>query len=237
MAHELEVEISKAPLFKFPDICDFRNQELLKTSLDFHFNGFLNLPFSYCLFDIPCRENDEDILYFLWQDTEDKIIRLCTVNKETFLPSMIFGKLNDPKNLSIHFIDKEASDREDEFWQTFSEENVEKGMYWCFQTIMQALLLLNMREYDKEEVIISEKLQKARQKRGKSPLKNYTLIKLNQKIRKYLAEHGERGYKVKPHFRRGHIRHLPNGKMTPVMPCMVNFEGGEIDKKEYRVKL
>ena len=45
------------------------------------------------------------------------------------------------------------------------------------------------------------------------------------------------GWTVRPHWRRGHIRRLADGRVIPIPPCCVNMEDGVPVKPEYVVKI
>lgn len=97
-------------------------------------------------------------------------------------------------------------------------------------------MLLNMPHYEAVPHDIDEKLRRAREKNGKPPLKSYTVVRPVKAVRDEMQD-GAGGWKVKPHWRRGHIRTLSDGRKVPVQPCMVNFKGdGELAKNTYMFK-
>lgn len=68
----------------------------------------------------------------------------------------------------------------------------------------------------------SRKLNDRREKKGKPPLCSFSSVKLDlPKLR--TADRETIGTHASPtiHFRRGHLRHLPNDKVVPVAPCIV----------------
>ncbi len=105
-------------------------------------------------------------------------------------------------------------------------------------------MLLNMPQYQKDKTEIESGLMKARLKSGKPPLQGYTTVRLRKDIRDHFdKENNGGGWTVKPHWRRGHIRHYRDDsgvilKSIPVQPCMVNFNDndGELAKQIYKVK-
>lgn len=82
-----------------------------------------------------------------------------------------------------------------------------------------------------------DKLNKQRAKKGRVPIRPVILIDVRASQHAASARRGEGSYTVRPHWRRGHIRHLPNGKLTPIPPCCVNMETGVPIKPEYLVKI
>ncbi len=81
------------------------------------------------------------------------------------------------------------------------------------------------------------KLNKARLAKGKPPIS--TVIKIDVRASRQAAAQrkSEGGWSVKPHWRRGHLRHLANGKIVPIPPCCVNMEDGVPVKPEYVVRV
>lgn len=106
-----------------------------------------------------------------------------------------------------------------------------------YHLTLQAVMALGMPHFEKKESgPIPEKLNAARVKRGKPALRPYVTLSFNRKILDHLGGDGKGGWKVKPHWRRGHIRTLADGRRIPIPMCLVNFEGGELpEKKPYRL--
>ncbi len=85
-----------------------------------------------------------------------------------------------------------------------------------------------------ETVEIPEKLNAARIRRGKAPLPEYSVVRLNRRPRARTIP-GEPGTKKRLHFRRGHWRHLGEDRKTWIRWCLVGDpELGFLDK-EYRL--
>jgi hypothetical protein len=102
---------------------------------------------------------------------------------------------------------------------------------------MAIIMIINSHEVIRDEVIISEKLNKARAKTGKPLLNNYIVIRLSEEARRKLtqSEDGTITFR-KPHWRRGHLRRLPTGRVVPVHACIVNWNGEPVEPKRYVVK-
>ncbi|KJS38133.1 MAG: hypothetical protein VR70_11115 [Rhodospirillaceae bacterium BRH_c57] len=58
-----------------------------------------------------------------------------------------------------------------------------------------------------------------RAKKGRPPLLSHTVVR----VMKRTVHKGETlgGTHASPHLRRGHLRHLPFGKVVPVAPCVI----------------
>lgn len=96
--------------------------------------------------------------------------------------------------------------------------------------------LLGSKSTEKTDVPAPERLNKARARKGKPAIgRTITLRLVGVPDRQSLA--GTHASPA-PHWRRGHIRRLPSGKMTPVSPSLVNWSLGEERPipKDYLVK-
>ncbi|MCB8877415.1 hypothetical protein [Acidisoma silvae] len=82
-----------------------------------------------------------------------------------------------------------------------------------------------------------EKLNRQRLLKGRPEIRSQILIDLRPSHNRPRSEdqpHG--GWSVKPHWRRGHIRALSDGRRVPIPPCCVNMEEGIPVKPEYVLK-
>lgn len=102
--------------------------------------------------------------------------------------------------------------------------------------LIAAIMLLNSKFTRKTNTEVSEKLNKKRQKNNRPQLLSYTTVDLRDLI--ISTERGGTHASPRPHWRRGHIRTLQNGKKIPIEPCLVNWEPGvNLDTaKVYKVK-
>ncbi|NSZ10077.1 MULTISPECIES: hypothetical protein [Agrobacterium] len=82
-----------------------------------------------------------------------------------------------------------------------------------------------------------DKLNKSRAKKGRVPIRPVVVIDVRASQQLASAKRGEGSYTVRPHWRRGHIRHLNDGRLIPIPPCCVNMETGVPIKPEYVVKV
>ncbi len=90
-------------------------------------------------------------------------------------------------------------------------------------------LILNTKGVPKIVETPPEKLNLARVKAGKSPLKPFTRVDAQAYVTalretERMESEGGVGHHAspKPHLRRAHLRHLASGKIIPVMGCIVN---------------
>lgn len=80
------------------------------------------------------------------------------------------------------------------------------------------------------------KLNKQRLQKGREPIGPMVVIDIRASKQAAAAKRGEGSYTVRPHWRRGHIRHLADGRLIPIPPCCVNMEAGVPLKPEYVIK-
>ncbi len=118
----------------------------------------------------------------------------------------------------------------------FSSEN-DRNIINVYNFFAAAIMIINSQHVEREPVEIPEKLNKSRAKSGKPALKDYIVIKLTEETKRKLCEtvNGEKVFR-RPHWRRGHLRHLGDGRIVPVSACIVNFNGEPVDPKLYVVK-
>jgi hypothetical protein len=82
-----------------------------------------------------------------------------------------------------------------------------------------------------------EKLNRQRQHTGRPAIRSQIVIDLRpaQNVSPSdKSRHG--GWTVRPHWRRGHIRSLADGRLVPIPPCCVNMEDGIPVKPEYMIR-
>jgi hypothetical protein len=89
----------------------------------------------------------------------------------------------------------------------------------------------------RREEPVPERLNKQRAQKKKPPIGPMIVIDVRASQQASLSRKGEGGWTVKPHWRRGHIRHLADGRLIPIPPCCVNMETGVPIKPEYVVKV
>lgn len=83
----------------------------------------------------------------------------------------------------------------------------------------------------------SERVAKKREKRGQDPIAVYTTVRVKPELRSAYRNRADDFARTSPrlHFRRGHLRTLPNGKMTVVSPCYVGNSKAGVVVKDYEV--
>lgn len=82
-----------------------------------------------------------------------------------------------------------------------------------------------------------DRLNKQRAQKKKPPIGPVIVIDVRASQQASESRKGEGGWTVKPHWRRGHIRHLADGRLIPIPPCCVNMETGIPIKPEYVVRV
>lgn len=232
----------KTPIFKMPPLQDFQTIEMLETAREFWLAGILKPPFKKVIFITKYQADETDsptILRIHVAETGSE--GHYTVRQEVGVPGNDVFKwlpywieIKGPDAV-LHIPD---GDDEIPFFpnEATKKEKMDQMAHWICRVMWSCVMVLNMKHFDQEEVIISEKLQKARAKRGKPPLENYVQVSLNKACRAMLLAGAGTDRSVSPHWRRGHIRHLQSGKAVPVMPCMVNWRGEDIEPKDYKIK-
>ena len=219
--------------------------ELIMTAREFYKEGFLSAPFPECHFILRnCSiksEGKEDsfnipnntISLIDKEDVSIVVTYAHAIRRDLTHPcGLTYLQKNSPHEISTWNAFAGVPGRRD------TEEQVHNVALQDTLFLQLTLLMMGMPHIEKIKTEIPDKLQKARAKRRKPPLTPYITVQLNAQIRDYLErESHARGYKVKPHWRRGHVRTLHDGKKTPVQPCLVNWDGEtEIQKKAYKVK-
>lgn len=228
------------------------NEELYETALSFLADGFLNLPFDENLFVVKDHDvSGDDVALFCFKMTDLYKKNLIDFQKslgfssarvkiENALigffpvirfkePMKYFGYVAPGDTVGFIFKDKNDNNGKNILagisWDTSKE--VELTLTANGYAIIQAMMLMNTKYVEKIDCVIPEKLNKSRARRGKPILRDYSIIKINQK---YLerSQDGESHASPKPHWRRGHIRTLQDGRKIPVQPCLVNFDGKDI---------
>ena len=119
---------------------------------------------------------------------------------------------------------------------------LEKGdadiMAGNFLIILLCLMTLNIKQFSRKEVTVSDKLNAARQRNKKPKLLGYTTISL--KPHSDVVSNGVHGTHSSPtpHWRRGHVRNYESGRKTWINPVLVNWYGGTPPDmgKVYKVK-
>lgn len=94
--------------------------------------------------------------------------------------------------------------------------------------------MLNMKQLESVDVPASQKVNKARSKKGKELISDVTEIRLTKAARAAMGSGTHAS--PRPHWRRGHVRQLSSGKKIPVQPHMVMAKEGVPLPKRVEVK-
>ena len=235
-----------AAVFYFDDM-DMKGdsaEALLETASEFYRAGILRAPYDRVLY--ICRYKGLTIpVYARAREGGDGYIITCFLrdhpllkgNKAAVLPAAV---VEYPIGAAGSIKDGEILRGQTDAAALFAPKDVSPDdlKIYVAESILYFLMgsmVLSLPHYERMECSIEPKLAKARAKAGKKPLQTYTVIRPIKAIRDSMQD-GNGGWKVRPHWRRGHIRRLANGKAVPIPPCMVNWAGDtELAKNIYQV--
>jgi hypothetical protein len=102
--------------------------------------------------------------------------------------------------------------------------------------LIAMVAFLNTKGTKLERVAPREGVNARRERQGKRPILEYTVVKIDPEIIKSYAAKGGTHASPRPHLRRGHIRRLDEERKTVVRPSFVNASGGIIPPPQYRVE-
>lgn len=101
--------------------------------------------------------------------------------------------------------------------------------------LLCGLCLMSTAAYDATIVPAPQKLNAARQKKGKPPLYEHTVVTLKPWATKGRSDHSRAHASPRLHWRRGHVRRLTSGAFTSVGPCLVGLADRGFVSKDYAV--
>jgi hypothetical protein len=81
-----------------------------------------------------------------------------------------------------------------------------------------------------------DKLNRARRLRGKPEIRSQIIIDLTPEKNLVRPPGSKGGWSVKPHWRRGHVRTLADGRRVPIPPACVNMDEAIPVRPEYLVQ-
>lgn len=196
-----------------------RDRALIDTGLEFRQAGVLLPPFQCCKF-----------VYQLKGESYPYCIDIRGNDARVFVNQRLVLKATGLRRGELDF-EPIATIKE-----KLTPEQVKEFLALLVQEYLQCLMLLNLPYYEQIVHEPTEKQQKKRAKKGKPPLETKITVRMRHEYEAYLSDENTNGGKKRPHWRRGHMRTLSNGKKTAVNPCMVNFNGDPIKPKDYVIK-
>ncbi len=229
--------------------------ELVNTGRDFIFNSVMDLPFKSCIFiaeNSYYKGGETTKAAFLiskkppafaasigfYKNIKTKslpdyfFMEIPIINNRPHAPLKYLGYAWQPKNiinadkeqfaLSASFFDGQEEDR-------LINDKLKAGI----AIVVGATMLMNTKYSIHNCIKRDTKMNARREKNGKDPYDDYTVIDLIGKIAN--DANGTHASPV-PHWRRGHIRHLENGKMIKIDPMIVNFKGVIPPTKKYSIE-
>lgn len=99
--------------------------------------------------------------------------------------------------------------------------------------VAAAIGFMDMQHASVSEVQVLDRVNKKRLSAGKPPFYSHKVLSLRKSARAAVAAHSARLRERRAHWRRGHLRHLQDGRLVPVSPALVRGRG--FISKEYRV--
>lgn len=223
---------------------------IIATAKEFFHAGVLRLPYSPMLFVIQFNGSEKVPLILAEHNRDDKDKGPVVYNDElgpsgiTIMPCHAArGRENAPVINYAGAVFRGAEKLNYIPFNYDSEEGPEaeqniKTLGIVIDLALACILMMSMPHYTREKHEVPPKVNAKRIKNGKAPYQGWTKISLRREIVEAMNRGSmERGFTMRPHWRRGHIRTLGDGRKIPVRPCMINFEGdGELEKNIYFVE-
>lgn len=182
-------------------------------------SGDFRLPYDISIFEF--RISGRRVCALVVDPPEDNktIVAFVEIGNQWFLPAR-----------AIELVDGRWQGRQDE------HDNIFAAIPTLLAEQIKAVCVsLEAEVAASQEVTIDAKLNAARQRRGKPPLPDYNIVRLNRQARSVQIGDDDSRARKRLHFRRGHRRHLSGDRKTWVRWCLVgNPDLGFIDK-EYRL--
>lgn len=252
-------ELGMPTIYYFDEVFNMIDQNFIETAKEFWDEGILKPPNPHCMFVYPDTALSvvEDELGFR---ATSFIWIYPTTDKAEFLPGEGFealqftiGKIPElginsamvatsgivtrwQYGSSVYFHEHLQDMGGGPLGNQLSDEG-HNFITDMFQTLLSCCLILNNKQFVKKENYVSPKLNKKRIKNGKVPLVDYTTISLTP-INENVKTNGIQGTHAspRPHWRRGHVRKYKSGRKTWIDPILVNWEGGALPNKIYKIK-
>lgn len=90
--------------------------------------------------------------------------------------------------------------------------------------VAAAIAFMDLKEVKQTEKSVSGRVNLHRLRSGKAPLFSHTEVFINRSARGSASAHHETLLSRRAHWRRGHLRHLPD-KIVPIRPALIRGEG------------
>lgn len=233
-------------------------REASKEAIPFVKARLIRMPFPRCAFRVRMVVNAEKLL----RDDEDKPLNDIgqklsdfykadeTIEAETVL--LVEQDEDDMWNLTIQIVRVAEADGSFITVVAASDDPDEKTRRMTLWPMMGLWLMLNTKNINRRVDVPSVKLNRARAKQGRSPLKTVTHIDAShyftalRETRRYEADSKNTGggnnppgnSRVSPrmHLRRAHLRHLSTGKVTIIHAMIINaVEGSNLKREAYKL--
>lgn len=221
--------LDKKPVGIYFDETLMQNTELSVTAFEFLKAGFLPMPFSSIMMSIDGfyvddeKPEDTSPLYvWFFKENGDLFFYIVVVDEGKLIGLSPFAYTIREGYERAGFLSHVKKGYDKEKIDNALEEQKEL-IHDASTACIIGLMLLNHPAYKQENIEISERLQKSRQKRKKDRLSKYIKVGMRKEYRDAIESGG--GDIRKPHWRRGHIRTLQDGRKIPVQACLVNFDG------------
>lgn len=208
---------------------------------DLLISGIFQLPFDVTFFCPPDEtkagliavQNDDWLQIGI---IENRRISSTRPGLTAVLPSMIIN-LNLKKTTADGIPEISSRIAFPNLARAFEEEgtDVNKLIFRAIDFVLGTTALLGSKSTIKVDDPAPERLNKARAHKGKPAIGRTITIRLDRHGQ--VERNGTHASPI-PHWRRGHIRRLSSGKMTPVPPTLVNWSLGDKkpDPKDYIIK-
>jgi hypothetical protein len=183
--------------------------------------GLIKMPFPMCYFE-RLIQNEHGAAHLG--------LLVCESNNAVLIQTFIcpskgvwkFGK---------DFVDTCGWDAEGYYVAVDSEPSKVQRM--VITTILSAIAFMDIRESVIEDVQVPPSTNHRRRQQGRSQLWSHKVLTITQAAKRALQAKGDRVLlERRAHWRRGHLRHLPN-KIVPVSPALIRGEG--FVSKDYRI--
>lgn len=234
------------------DLCGFARQAVVYDfsgvpldDVHVEFGGMLLLNGMFDKYPLTAIISDDTDSFWLLEFFEEgpSLIVLCATPDEAVVPVVSYHKIQITWNEEVRKL-VVTGHLVEHLKQPFLEQTVgadaELFVAQQFSNAIGFLATLGCKETEVVTVEAPPRLNASRAKRGREPIRDVKTIKIN--LKQTVASRGPLdGSRAspKPHWRRPHLRHLADGRVTPIPPMWVNWNGAAgtpaPDKKQYEV--